>query len=55
MWLTIVVCVLSILLALPGLTEASTPLLGILAAVVVVGAALIILLVVLPTSRRAYT
>jgi hypothetical protein len=54
MWLTIVVCALGILSAAPGLTEAPTALLRVLATVGVVGSALIILLVVLPNSRRAY-
>ncbi len=55
MWLAIVLCVLAILSASPGLTAASSGLLGVLATVVVAGAALIILLIVLPGSRRAYT
>jgi hypothetical protein len=55
MWLAIVLCVLSILSAAPGLTAAPTALLRVLATVGVVASALIILLVVLPTSRRAYT
>jgi uncharacterized membrane protein (DUF2068 family) len=54
LWLTIVVCVLGILSAAPGLTEAPTALLRVLATVGVVGSALIILLIVLPNSRRAY-
>ena len=54
-WLTIVVCVVGILSADPGLTEAPTALLRALATVGVVGSALIILLVVLPNSWRAYT
>jgi uncharacterized membrane protein (DUF2068 family) len=54
MWLAIVVCALGILSAAPGLTEAPTALLRVLATVGVVGSALIILLVVLPNSRRAY-
>ena len=55
MWLAIVLCVLAILSASPGLTAPSSALLGVLATVVVAGAALIILLVALPNSRRAYT
>jgi hypothetical protein len=55
MWLAIVLSVLGILSAAPGLTAAPTPLLRLLATVGVVGSALIILLVVLPNSRRAYT
>ena len=54
MWLAIVFCVLGILSAAPGLTEAPTAQLRILATVGVVRSALIILLVVLPSSRRAY-
>lgn len=54
MWLAIVLCVLAILLASPGLIAPSSALLGVLATVVVASAALIILLVVLPNSRRAY-
>ena len=55
LWLTIVLCVLGILSAAPGLTEAPTALLRVLATAGVVGSALIILLVVLPNSWRAYT
>jgi uncharacterized membrane protein (DUF2068 family) len=55
LWLTIVVSVLNILSAAPGLAFAPTPTLRALATVGVVGFALILLLVVLPTSRRAYT
>ena len=55
MWLAIVLCVLAILLASPGLAAPSSALLAVLAMIVVAGAALIILLVVLPSSRRAYT
>ena len=54
MWLAIVLCVLAILLASPGLAAPSSALLAVLAMVVVAGAASIILLVVLPSSRRAY-
>ena len=55
MWPTIIVSVVGILSAAPGLTAAPTALLRVLATVGVVGSALIILLVVLPNSRRAYT
>ena len=55
MWPTIVVSVLNLLAASPGLTAAPSALLRVLATVGVVGSALIILLVVLPDSRRAYT
>jgi hypothetical protein len=55
LWLTIVVSVLNILSAAPGLAFAPTPVLRILATVGVVGFALVILLAVLPNSRRAYT
>jgi uncharacterized membrane protein (DUF2068 family) len=54
-WLTIIVCVLNILLAAPGLVFAPNPTLRTLAAVGVVGFALVILLAVLPSARRAYT
>ena len=54
-WLTIVVCVLNILSAAPGIAFAPTPALRVGALVGVWGPASIILLVVLPTSRRAYT
>jgi len=54
-WLTVIVCVLGILSAAPGFTEALNALLRILATGGVVGGALIILLVVLPNLRRAYT
>jgi uncharacterized membrane protein (DUF2068 family) len=55
LWLTIVVSVLNILLAAPGLAFAPTPTLRALATIGVVGFALVILLAVLPNSRRAYT
>jgi hypothetical protein len=55
LWLTIVVCVLNILSAAPGLAFAPTPTLRVLATVGVVGFAVVILLAVLPGSRRAYT
>jgi archaellum biogenesis protein FlaJ (TadC family) len=55
LWLTIVVSVLNILSAAPGLAFAPTPTLRALATVGVVGFALVILLAVLPNSRRAYT
>jgi hypothetical protein len=55
MWPTIIVSVLNLLAAAPGLTAAPTALLRVLATVGVVGSALIILLMVLPNSRRAYT
>jgi hypothetical protein len=54
LWPTIIVSVLNLLAAAPGLTAAPTALLRVLATVGVVGSALIILLVVLPNSRRAY-
>ena len=55
MWPAIIVSVLNLLIAAPGITGASTALLGVLATVFVVGSAVIVLLVVLPNSRRAYT
>jgi hypothetical protein len=54
MWATIVLCVLVILSAAPGIGGAPTALLQVLAATGVVGSALIILLAALPGSRRAY-
>src|ERR671915_1290112 len=53
LWLTIVVSVLNILSAAPGLTEAPNAALQVAATVTVIGFALIIVLVVLPSSRRA--
>jgi hypothetical protein len=55
LWLTIVVCVLNILAAAPGLVFATELSGRLLAMIGVVGFALVILLAVLPGSRRAYT
>jgi uncharacterized membrane protein (DUF2068 family) len=55
LWLTIVVSVLNILAAAPGLVFAPDLMGQSLAAVGVVGFALVILLAVLPSARRAYT
>ena len=55
MWPAIVVSVLNLLAAAPGLSAAPSALLRVLATAGVVGSALIVLLVVLPESRRAYT
>jgi hypothetical protein len=55
LWLTIVVAVLNILSAAPGLSFAQNVMLRVAATVTVVGFAVIVLLVVLPNSRRAYT
>jgi hypothetical protein len=55
LWLTIVVCVLNILAAAPGLVFAPDPTSRALATIGVVGFGLVILLVVLPNSRRAYS
>ncbi len=55
LWLTIVVSVLNILSAAPGLAFAPTPTLRVLATVGVVGFALVIVLAVLPGMRRTYT
>lgn len=52
---TFVLCVLGVLLAAPGVVEAPTALLQVVAAAGIAGSALIFLLVVLPSSRRAYT
>jgi hypothetical protein len=55
LWLAIVVSVLNILSAAPGLAFAPTPTLRVLATVGVVGFALVIVLAVLPGMRRTYT
>ena len=55
LWLTIVVSVLNILSAAPGLAFAPNVVLRVAATVTVVGFAVVVLLVVLPNSRRAYT
>jgi hypothetical protein len=55
LWLTIVVCVLNILAAAPGLVFAPDPTSRALATIGVVGFALVILLAVLPGLRRTYT
>jgi uncharacterized membrane protein (DUF2068 family) len=55
LWLTIVVSVINILSAAPGLAFAPTPTLRVLATIGVVGFAVVILLAVLPNSRQAYT
>ena len=55
LWLTIVVSVLNILSAAPGIAFAPNVVLRAAATVTVVGFAVIVLLVVLPNSRRAYT
>jgi uncharacterized membrane protein (DUF2068 family) len=55
LWLTIVVSVLNILAAAPGLVFAPDLTGRTLAAVGVVGFAVVIMLAVLPGSRRAYT
>ena len=54
LWLTIVVSVLNILDAAPGIAEAPNAALQVAATVTVVGFTLIIALVVLPSSRRAF-
>jgi hypothetical protein len=53
-WATIVLCVLGIVSAAPGIAGAPTVLLQVLAATGILGSALIILLVALPSSRRAH-
>ncbi len=55
LWLTIVVSVLNILAAAPGLLFATEFTGRVLATIGVVGLALVILLAVLPGSRRTYT
>lgn len=53
-WLTVVVCVLNILLGLPGVVFAPGGALEAAIAVQVIGFVLVIVLVALPTSRRAF-
>ena len=53
--LTIVISVLNILSAAPGLAFAPTPTLKVLATIGVVGFAAVILLAILPGPRRTYT
>ncbi len=55
LWLTIIVSVLNLLSAAPGITSAPNAGLQAAAIVTVVVSALIIVLVVLPDSRRALT
>jgi uncharacterized membrane protein (DUF2068 family) len=55
LWLTIVVSVLNILAAAPGLVFAPDLTGRVLATIGVVGFAVVIVLAVLPGSRRAYT
>ena len=54
LWLTIVLSVLNILSAAPGIAFAPTTVLFVAAIVTVVGFALIVVLVLVPTSRRAF-
>jgi len=53
-WLSIIVSVVNLLSAAPGIPFAPDTSLQVAAAVTVVGSALIIVLVVLPTSRQAF-
>ncbi|MBA2713237.1 MAG: hypothetical protein H0U55_06745 [Rubrobacteraceae bacterium] len=53
-WLSIILSVLNLLSAAPGIAFAPTTLLFVFALVTVIGSALIIVLVLLPPSRRAY-
>jgi uncharacterized membrane protein (DUF2068 family) len=55
LWITLVVSVLNILSAAPGLVFAPSTMLFILALITVVGFAVVLVLAVLPDSRRAYT
>ena len=55
LWPTIIVCVLTILSAAPGIAFPSNAALLVAALLFVIGSAVIILLVVLPNSRRSYT
>ena len=54
LWLAIVLSVLNILSAAPGIAFAPTTVLFVAAIVTVVGFALIVVLVLVPTSRRAF-
>jgi uncharacterized membrane protein (DUF2068 family) len=54
LWVTIVVSVLNILSAAPGLVFAPSTTLFILALITVVGFAVVLVLAMMPTSRRAY-
>jgi hypothetical protein len=54
LWLTIVVAVLNILSAAPGLVFAPSTTLLIFAAITVVGFAVVLVLAMMPISRRAY-
>ncbi len=53
-WLSVIVSVINLLSAAPGIAFAPDTTLQVAATVTVVGSALIIVLVVLPTSRRAF-
>ena len=55
LWLTLVVAVLNILSAAPGLVFAPSTALFIFALITVVGFAVVLVLAVLPDSRRAYS
>ena len=55
LWITLVVSVLNILSAAPGLVFAPSTTLFIFAVITVVGFAVVLVLAVLPDSRRAYT
>jgi hypothetical protein len=55
LWLTIVVSVLNILSAAPGLAFAPNVVLWVAATVTVVGFAVVVLLLVVPNLRRSYT
>ena len=53
-WITIIVCVLNVLDAAPGIAFAPYAALQVAATVTVLGFVLVLVLVVLPTSRRAF-
>src|SRR5215210_8036195 len=53
-WLTIILSVLNILSAAPGVVVAPDAVLQVAATITVVGYAVLIVLVILPTSRRAF-
>ena len=55
LWPTIIVCVLTILSAAPGIATPSNAALLVAALLFVIGSAVTIFLIVLPNSRRSYT
>ena len=53
-WITIIVCVLNVLDAAPGIAFAPNAALQVAATITVFGFVLVLVLVVIPTSRRAF-